>query len=735
MSTDPATFVAGVPVKISERFRPPRRVTIPTSCQHQINPDLLTQEYDFAVEKTALSWLQERRTRREREDRERKERIAEYDRKKAERKAKEEEEERLRKEKEEEDRQRILREEEEKRKQEEEKRQLEEERRKEEEQNQEVKDITDDGCSDEEESVKNQTTEAESDEPSGKTPSTTSQETLNTDSQQLHPGTQESTPVTSNLSSDNTYPTSTSSTTHTTSATYTTDPGTPYDWMLKPTLIPSQKNNVKSPLKTPAHINFADFEGEGNDPFDSAALKSINEMEELAKVLDSSNLGQQSVEGNNVGKQNTSDEGSTPVNNFSNRQVPYNVFSQYPYYMQQQQQQQLQQQQQQQNISQSQQGFGQYASHMSKTSQVTSSPSTVPSYSTGSQYGGDPSRAFQNTYYPQQWNNGFNVSSPSKAAQYMPYDYRLQASNVPSSVANTTQSGVMSPGSSSGSTSTVPISTNSSFPTMPSVERGTTPSKRPDLEDFYSRYYSQNKATTQQNQHSGGQSGESTPSHSSSSGAAGSTNGSLRSSRSVPDLTAAEDSEVTRFSSGIQTNNEGRVFSHTPPPRPSSTGLTGLEDWKPLPNLSEPPETLSNQHLYQSGSTPHPPLPPSYTPVKSRLPDPFTELTTDAQALVQSMAEMGFPRPRVARAVQKLGTDHKKLIEVLLVLQSLQENGEDGYKAERAFYHYLGDVQKTRDHLAAAKQLLDLGFEEERIVDALLKHNNDRDKALEELIA
>lgn len=46
-----------------------------------------------------------------------------------------------------------------------------------------------------------------------------------------------------------------------------------------------------------------------------------------------------------------------------------------------------------------------------------------------------------------------------------------------------------------------------------------------------------------------------------------------------------------------------------------------------------------------------------------------------------------------------------QLIEVLLVLQSLQGNGEDGYKAERAFYHYMGDVQKTKDHLAAAKQV------------------------------
>ena len=35
-------------------------------------------------------------------------------------------------------------------------------------------------------------------------------------------------------------------------------------------------------------INFAEFEGDASDPFDSAALKSINDMEELAKVLESS---------------------------------------------------------------------------------------------------------------------------------------------------------------------------------------------------------------------------------------------------------------------------------------------------------------------------------------------------------------------------------------------------------------------------------------------------------------
>lgn len=107
---------------------------------------------------------------------------------------------------------------------------------------------------------------------------------------------------------------------------------------------------------------------------------------------------------------------------------------------------------------------------------------------------------------------------------------------------------------------------------------------------------------------------------------------------------------------------------------PSLVGMAGMEnleirsnfdlycqDWKPLPDISGLSESSSSQHLYQSSPVQHPPISSPHTPVKSRLPDPFAELTTDAQALVQNMAEMGFPRPRVARAVQKLGTDHKKV--------------------------------------------------------------------------
>lgn len=43
------------------------------------------------------------------------------------------------------------------------------------------------------------------------------------------------------------------------------------------------------------------------------------------------------------------------------------------------------------------------------------------------------------------------------------------------------------------------------------------------------------------------------------------------------------------------------------------------------------------------------------------LPDPYHELDCEARGLVDSVAEMGFPRDRVARAVQRLGTQHKKV--------------------------------------------------------------------------
>merc|ERR1711874_189241 len=135
-----ATFVAGLPVKIGERFRPPRRITLPASCNHTVNSELLITEYDFVCEKSTLTWLEEKRKRREIELLERKARIAKYDQEKAERKAKEREaeerrlEEERQRQKEEEERERIRKDEERAKLEEEERKKIQEaERRLEEE--------------------------------------------------------------------------------------------------------------------------------------------------------------------------------------------------------------------------------------------------------------------------------------------------------------------------------------------------------------------------------------------------------------------------------------------------------------------------------------------------------------------------------------------------------------------------------------------------------------------------
>lgn len=78
----------------------------------------------------------------------------------------------------------------------------------------------------------------------------------------------------------------------------------------------------------------------------------------------------------------------------------------------------------------------------------------------------------------------------------------------------------------------------------------------------------------------------------------------------------------------------------------------------------------------------------------------FQELTLPAQKLAQRISSMGFPLERVAKVVSLCGTDDKKIIE----------------------------------HLIPLGELMDLGFEETKISAALLKFDNNKDKALDYLI-
>ncbi|KAM7362615.1 uncharacterized protein ACRADG_013217 isoform 2-T2 [Cochliomyia hominivorax] len=77
------------------------------------------------------------------------------------------------------------------------------------------------------------------------------------------------------------------------------------------------------------------------------------------------------------------------------------------------------------------------------------------------------------------------------------------------------------------------------------------------------------------------------------------------------------------------------------------------------------------------------------------------QLDSKSRQLAEQISAMGFPLQRVARIVELVGADDKKVIE----------------------------------HLILLNELADLGFEESKISDALIRNENNKNKALDDLIS
>ncbi|CAD6992144.1 uncharacterized protein LOC101448830 [Ceratitis capitata] len=95
---------------------------------------------------------------------------------------------------------------------------------------------------------------------------------------------------------------------------------------------------------------------------------------------------------------------------------------------------------------------------------------------------------------------------------------------------------------------------------------------------------------------------------------------------------------------------------------------------------------------------------PKQSPVKkpsSANVNHYDNLPVPAQRLVKNISAMGFPLERVAKVSTIFGTDDKKIIE----------------------------------HLISLSELMDLGFDEMKISDALIQYDNNKEKALEYLIS
>lgn len=115
---------------------------------------------------------------------------------------------------------------------------------------------------------------------------------------------------------------------------------------------------------------------------------------------------------------------------------------------------------------------------------------------------------------------------------------------------------------------------------------------------------------------------------------------------------------------------------------------------------------------------------------------------------------MGFPVAKVVRAFKLIGEDHKQarilfrarghlfdsslwlqVVDFLLRVQALEEKGFPDSRVEYVLGTLKMDEEKAHQFLPVFVQLVDLGFTEDKVSEALLQAGCDRDKALDVLLS
>ncbi|KAA0188147.1 hypothetical protein HAZT_HAZT007084 [Hyalella azteca] len=728
MPDEPGSYVSGVPVRISEAFRPPRKVTLPSSCPHAVDAELLTEEYDVTVETAAISWIEDYHQRKEESANKRQENVKIYRQRKIQRKAQLEEEIKQKEEEDEKRRQKELEEEEERRRLariEEEKLEIEKERA-------ELARLSEEMLEKEKLEfmrLKNEKLEKERAEKEKVLKEKAEQERM----EQINMARLTKESVREKIS-----------------CVIDTPNANDDNSVADPQLASTSSNLASQAQRTIPEvggnstlINFEDFEADRNDPFDRATLQSINDMEELAQVLQSTSVSSQqcSSQTQNLFYPDTHKSGSpvkssvaiipgmTAFSNFS--QFANNSF--YP----------RGQVQFPPDTSMNIYPSNQFSS--SDNAGLSNAPPNVDPSNASSHIGSSNARldAGSNASSSQKMNqfppsNGTTTNVYSNILFHSPWHQQphfdepglsnsSQASLVtnPSSITSSSNSILHNPYNSYGyglpasssldhprPSSRTPSSTNyyGSGPTVPTFSSPTSPSNNyrgfssaasnintshgSNLSNNYGQYQipGNNIAFVQcnvLNSHpinptSSVSSYQHINSYSMPPRLPTPASYMVTTTHNLVPLTTTTTTRTTSNTTvetrnpAVETRNPS-VDTRNPTVYPSNTGSSSSAS-----SISE-----SNSGFVQS------PL---------ELPDPFSELDSEVQSLVCSVAEMGFPRARVARAVQRLGTQHKKLIEVLLELQRLEEEGQEAGRAEVAFYAHLGDLHKTKQHLDTCKQ-------------------------------
>ncbi|XP_038078297.1 ubiquitin-associated protein 1-like isoform X2 [Patiria miniata] len=207
-------------------------------------------------------------------------------------------------------------------------------------------------------------------------------------------------------------------------------------------------------------------------------------------------------------------------------------------------------------------------------------------------------------------------------------------------------------------------------------------------------------------------------------------------------------------------NDNGLAFSPGDggPSRLIARGPTTDHSVQPLRNRSPPPSydsqdftSASNPMIspmdlppsYPQNLSRYTPLPPS--PHQSRTnsvdhgqasPDPvFDGMNSEDRNFVLTIASMGFPRSRTARAVRELGHDDRLVVEWLCAVDHLCSMGFQEDKVEFALNLQNNDLKKAEEFLLLSQRFEELGFKSEDIKRELIVHGNNEDKVLNVLTA
>lgn len=207
----------------------------------------------------------------------------------------------------------------------------------------------------------------------------------------------------------------------------------------------------------------------------------------------------------------------------------------------------------------------------------------------------------------------------------------------------------------------------------------------------------------------------------------------MRNALSSPDISGISSLDIQDYDNAM---NVSPVFSRSPPPRPSSqqdltVGSCDVKSvtwnkYQPLPDaVPSLPVTVPGSYSSRSSSS-------SDLASPSEV-DPYLRLSPKAQHAVDNLVSMGFSKPRASRAVERFGEDEKEVIDHLCGVNKLSEDGFDTHHAETILLLYNNNVDKAEKYLNIFKQFKELGFSHDKIKEALVTSNLDREKALDYL--